>query len=292
MDIKSIIILAGFLALFVIGYFTGWYCDKDFRLFLRKTKLSPFKARIYLFRGSRVKEDKGHAVSCVNFQQLAFLNLALGIICFWSVLKSKSKLVFLGSGALMALMGAMFLFQLYINTMKYKERKSRSEKMDETGFEEYRSTAPVAPMPKSSQPTKRTAVVVKSEDTNTDKIDTLAGGRAYLKNKGILDDDVFSPFVSDVTNKFNSVRIREDFSKADDISSGKDMLKDMIERQLKEEPFASSNKFERSVNFYSKDEAGTESTIKDEIDKHKQEIDPENQFKTVNNYSPVRKDDK
>lgn len=269
MDIKSIIILAGFIALFVIGYFTGWYCDKDFRLFLRKTKLSPFKARIYRFRDSKIEEDKGHAVVCVNFQQLAFLDLTLGIICFLSVFITKSKLIFLGSGALMALMGAMFLFQLYINTMKYKERKSRSEKMDETGFEEYRSTAPVAPMPKSSQPTKRTAAIVKSENTNTDKIDTLAGGREYLKNKGLLDDDVFSPFVSDVTSKFTGVSIREDFAKADDISSGKEMLKGMIERQLKEEPFTSSNKFEKSVNFYSKDGEAAESTVKGENDKHK-----------------------
>lgn len=252
MDIKSLIILVGFIGLFAASYFTGWYCDKEFRLFLRKTKLSPFKAYIYRFRDAKIKEDKGHAVVCVNFQQLSFLSLIMGIICFVSFFKTKSSMIFLGSCVLLLLMGSMFLFQLYTNTMKYKERKMHFKEMNEAGLEDFRSTVPTHSyrVPDFSE---HVDSFVPTEETNNDKIDSLASGREYIKNKRILDDDIFSPFVTDVTSKFTNVRMREEFADGDSISAGKAILKDTIERQLNEEHFENRNSFERSIDLYLKE---------------------------------------
>lgn len=286
---KSILILAGFLALFFAYYAAGWFCDKNFRLVMRKQKLRGLKKALFHFRGSKAKEDRGHAMICVKFEQLSIVNLILGALGFAAVRFTDNTFVFLGCGALMAGSGLMLVYQLYINIMKYKERKQQLDSRDETGFEDYRASVSESEAPKeTSYPTVRTPVMVDSSG----RTDSLESGREILKNKGLLDDDIFSPFVTDAVNKYTGNKVSTEFSEESDIEKGKAILRDMPGKQLSTESYMNVNNFDDLNNAYTQKPADTpERSVKDIIDEHKDDINPENQFKFQNNYSPVRKDD-
>lgn len=290
---KELLILAGFVALFFIYYGTGWFCDKNFRLVMRKTKLSPARKILYHFRGSKMKDDKGHAMVCLKFERIAFVNIILGAICFAAVKVTGQTLVFLGSGALGAASFAFFVFQMYINIPKYKERKKQLDNMDETGFEDYHVSVQVNASSSEEKQAKQPSVATASKAVITDgRIDSLESGREILKNKGLLDDDIFLPMVADVTDKFTNVKAKMSFSEESDIEIGKAALNDLAGKQLKTEAFRNVNSFDDSV-FARRDENVSEESrsVKDIIDNHRDDINPENQFKAVNTYSPVRKDD-
>lgn len=293
---KEYLIIAGSAALFLIYYIFGWFCDKNFRLVMRKSKLSPFKKIFLHFRGSKMKENRGHAIVCIKFEEFAFLNLILGVLCFAAVKITGQQMVFLGSAALLGMSFAGFAFQAYMNIGKYQDRKKQTENMDETGFEDYRVTAS-AVQTEEKKPTSYPSIK-KSDIVDSDnRIDSLASGREYMKNKGLLDDDIFSPFVADAVDKFKGNSINGEFSEGTDIEKGKEALKDFAGKQLNTEFYRNVNNFEKPVNSYSsapseiKAEKESARTVQDIISEHKQDINPENKFKAVNNYSPVRKDD-
>ena len=76
------------------------------------------------------------------------------------------------------------------------------------------------------------SIRTEHEKPSDDKLGSLESGRKIIENKGILDDDVFSPYVSDVTDKFRGVKLNQNFSEGDNIEAGKNALKDMAEKQL------------------------------------------------------------
>lgn len=292
--LKVLLIISGYLGLFLLYYIFGWFCDKEFRLVMRKTKLSSAQKIFFHFRGSKMKEDRGHAIICVKFETIAFVNILLGIICGIAVMVTGHTLIFLASGALMAGSFGVFAFQAYINVMKCKERKNQIELMDETGFEDYDE------LPQSEPPKviPSQAVRVPKNTDDGDKTNSMAIGKEILKNKGLLDDDVFSPFVADAVDKFKGEELKSSFSEEGNITKGKEALRNYAGKQLSTEGFKNVNNFDRPKNAYGKDKAieygieGTGKTMQDKINEHKQDINPENIFKSVNNYSSVRKDNK
>lgn len=250
---KELLILAGFIALFLISYATGWFCDKNFRLVMRKTKLSAFKRLLFHFRDSKMKENKGHSVVCVGLERLAFADLFLGAGCFAAVKFTGNTVVFLGSAALMAASFGLYVFQLYTNVPKYKARKKELDKMDETGFEDYRSAPKQKPVQSEAVRVNQYPNIRKDTVADSDgRIDSMESGRELLKKKGLLDDDIFSPFVSDVTDKFTGEKIMAEFSDESDIEIGKAALEDLAGKQLKTDAYSGVNRFEESRNTYSK----------------------------------------
>lgn len=246
---KEYLIIAGFIVLFLLYYLFGWFCDKNFRLVMRKTKLSPFKKFFLHFRGAKTKENKGHAVVCVKFEEFSFLNLFLGAFCFAAVKLTEQDMVFYGSAALMAMSFAGFAFQVYTNTGIYNDRKKQAEMMDETGFEDYRAVAsPIQPEAQDkAYPNVKKSVMADSDD----RIDSLESGKEYLKRKGLLDDDTYSPYFSDSAYAFRDNRNYGEFSDESNIQKGKEALKDFAGKQLNTEAYRNVNNFESPVNSYS-----------------------------------------
>lgn len=251
------------------------------------------KKFFFHFRGSKMKEDKGHAIICVKFQAIAFLNLLLAAICGVTVkVTAGQTMVFLASGALMAGSFGVFVFQAYMNVMKCNERKRQIELMDETGLEDYDAI----PQPEPQREIPSQAVRVPKNTDDGDKTNSMAIGKEILKNKGLLDDDIFSPFVTDAVDKFNDGSIRTEFSQEGDIKRGKEALRDYAGKQLSTEGFNNVNNFERYRNTGRENNEKSESieeigrTMREKINEHKQDINPENKFKSVNKYTSVRKD--
>lgn len=283
---KEYLVLAGFLGMFLLYYVFGWLFDKKFRTVMSKSKLSSFKKILFHFKGSKMKEDKGHSNACIRSETVSLVNLVLGALCFFAVKITGQTLVFLASAALMAMSFAGFVFLVYINIVKYTTRTRQAQLMDETGFEDYHAARQVQPPKQASYPNARS----KSESITGEVTDSMESGREYLKNRGLLDDDVFSPVVADAMDKYVGNEIKLDFAKESDIAKGKEALRDFAGKQLNTEAYGSVNNFEKAVNSYSAEEK-SEKTVQDIISEHKQEINPENQFKAVNSYTPVRKDD-
>ena len=130
-------------------------------------------------------------------------------------------------------------------------------------------------------------------DKNNNAPDTrLTDKIKEVKSKGLLDDDIFSPFVSDVTDKFRGVKTESEFAEETSIAEGKEALKNLAAKQLNSESFSGVNHFEKKENAYSAKADGEENSLRSVIDQRKQELDPGFQMRGVNkNNKPVGKDD-
>lgn len=299
MQLKELLIIAGYLVMFLMYYLFGWFCDKNFRLYMRKTKLPPYKKIFFHFRGTKLKENRGHALICVKFQIVAFINILIGAICTIAVKVTNGQMmVFLASGALLAASFGVFAFKVYENICKYNDRKKQDELRDETGLEDYDkiSSVPVSEIPQQPIPNQVVRAPINTDDG--DKTKSMAIGKEILKNKGLLDDDTFMPFSSNVADTFkDGTRMAAELSEADDIKRGKEALKDYAGKQLSTEGFNYVNNFEEHKNAYGKVKEKSEKSeetgrsIADIINEHKQEINPENKFKSVNKYTSVSRKD-
>lgn len=283
------IVTAGFAALFFVYYISGWFLDKLFRLTMRKMKLTSAQKIFLHFRGTGKNKDKGHAIVCVRLEKLSFINLLLAIAVFALSRLIGGKFVFIGFALLLLMSAAFFVFVIFQNMMKHMDRKHIIDEMDETGFEDYRVEEKEISFPQSVAVPARGDKADSPEDTSrlTDKI-------KEVKSKGLLDDDIFSPFVTDVTNKFRGVKTESAFSDGTSIAEGKEALKNLAEKQLKAESFSGINHFEKSKNSYSENTGDTDGegfSLRNVIDEHKQEIDPGLKMRGVNKNKPVRKDD-
>lgn len=282
------IIPFGFIALFLIYYIAGWFLDKNFRMTMRKTKLSSAEKVFLHFRGTGKDKDRGHAIICVRLEKFSFINLFLAIAVFALSRLIGGKFVFIGFALILLMSGVLFAFEIFMNMTKHLDRKHIISQMDETGFEDYHVEEKTAPVSQSVA----VHVPVRKEDTESTEDTRLTDKIKEVKSKGLLDDDIFSPFVTDVTDKFRGVKTESEFSDGTSIADGKEALKNLAERQLKAEAFSGVNEFEKKKSFYSENnDAEDEFSVRGMIDRHKQDIDPGIQMRGVNKNEPVRKDD-
>ena len=280
------IIPVGFIALFFIYYIAGWFLDKNFRLTMRKTKLTAAQKVFLHFRGTGKNKDRGHAVICVRLEKFSFINILLGAVAFAASKFIGGKPALLGSGFLLFMSAAFFAFEIFMNMTKHLDRKHIIDEMDETGFEDYRIEEKITPVSQS------VAVPVKKEIAQSSQNTKLTDKIKEVKNKGLLDDDIFSPYITDVTSKFRGVKTESEFSEGTSIAEGMEALKGIAERQLKAEAFSGVNQFEKKESSYSGSQKADERlSLQEMIDKHKQDIDPGLNMRGVNMNEPVRKDD-
>ena len=282
------LIPAAFIALFFVYYIAGWFLDKNFRLTMRKTRLSSVEKVFLHFRGTGKNKDRGHAIICVRLEKGSFINILLGAVSYAAMRFIGGKLVILICGFLLLLSFGLFAFEIFMNMTKHLDRKQIIDKMDETGFEDYHVEEKTAPVSQSAA----VHVPVRKEDTESIEDTRLTDKIKEVKSKGLLDDDIFSPFVTDVTSKFRGVKTESEFSDGTSIADGKEALKNLAEKQLKAESFSGVNHFEKSKNSYSDNQNGEdEFSVRGMIDRHKQDIDPGIQMRGVNKNKPVGKDD-
>ncbi len=409
---KEYLIAAGCFMLFIMYYLFGWFFDKNFRLVMNVSELSPAQKRFFRFRGSKSSSDDKHAVICIRAEMLSFINIIMGILCFAAIKFTGKYLVYIGSVAFTEISLVGFVFIAYMNINKYRAIQNGINQADETSFENYEKNVeaefkapekPAYPTVKKASVTGKTANNIESgkkylknrglfdndvfstfisepedeqtdniesgknqlksrnlldddvflpciadavdkfddEDINTDfreagntadgRTDDIKKGKKYLENRGLLDDDVFSPYISDpsdeqtdnidngknylknrnlldgdifspyiadAADKFVDDEIDTEYRNEIGIEEGKKALKGLLEKQLYTESYRDVSSFTGYKNTFgsSQIKKSTESessqAIGDIINKHKKDLNPENQFKTVNKNNPVRKDDK
>lgn len=283
-------VTVGFVVMFFAYYFAGWFFDDSFRLTLRKTKISSAQKIFLHFRGTGEDKDRGHAIICVRLEKLSFVNIPLAIAVFVLSKVIGGKFVFIGFALILIMSIGFLLFLLSQNLIKHMDRKQILDRMDETGLADYKSDEIPTPVSYS-------VAVPSMTDNNNNAPDTrLTDKIKEVKSKGLLDDDIFSPFVTDVTSKFRGVKTESEFAEGTSIAEGKEALKNLAEKQLKAESFSGVNHFEKKENSYSSKsgnpDGGEELSLRSIIDQHKREIDPGFQMRGVNkNNKPVGKDD-
>ncbi len=278
-------VTVGFVVMFFAYYFAGWFFDDSFRLTLRKTKISSAQKIFLHFRGTGEDKDRGHAIICVRLEKLSFVNIPLAIAVFVLSRVIGGKFVFIGFALILIMSIGFLLFLLSQNLTKHMDRKQMLDRMDETGLADYKSDEKPSPVSYS--------VAVPSMTDNNNAPDTrLTDKIKEVKSKGLLDDDIFLPFVTDVTSKFRGVKTESEFAEGTSIAEGKEALKNLAEKQLKAESFSGVNHFEKKENAYSAKADGEENSLRSVIDQRKQELDPGFQMRGVNkNNKPVGKDD-
>lgn len=284
-------VTVGFVIMFFAYYFAGWFLDDIFRMTLRKTKISSAQKIFLHFKGTGEDKDRGHAIICVRLEKLSFVNIPLAIAVFVLSKVIGGKFVFIGFALILIMSIGFLLFLLSQNITKHMDRKQLLDQMDETGLADYKSD-------ESPEPVVSYSVAVPSmTDKNNNAPDTrLTDKIKEVKSKGLLDDDIFSPFVSDVTDKFRGVKTESEFAEGTSIAEGKEALKNFAAKQLGSESFSGVNNFEKIENAYSvkadKADGGEENSLRSVIDRRKQELDPGFQMRGVNmNNRPVGKDD-
>ncbi len=283
MPLKFMLIVIAGAFLSVVMYAFGWFNDKNFRLVMRKKRISAFGRCFLHFRGTKLFENRGHAVACVKYEKTApiVFVLCLAVVTVSRKVLGDSLTSFAVSAGFELLLFLIFILTSRNNILKYKERKKIIESRDETGFDEF------------TEPEKTEAFEIKSvvkvfdesektEEKSGGNVTSFKDGIEIVKNKGLLDDDIYNPLGADYSRKYRAVSFKGEFADGSSIQKGKEELKDKLKQSLIEESFSVNKRqsdSDKQKEIPVEDKADSVGAI---IESHIDEINPEAKFKKPN----------